>query len=118
MKLKAVRLKLTLVRGGRTTLESSKRTAKKSLRSSARLISESPKQFTAQYINTFSAANWKALPVSEKKQHTLSNCGGCQVYYFGIHTLFPNGDTVKPRKMVQDIVGKSGLKAQSELKPN
>ena len=40
------------------------------------------------------------------------------VHYFAIHTLFPNGDTVKPRKIVQDIVRKSGLKAQSKLKPN
>ena len=72
----------------------------------------------SQYINTFSAANWKVLPMSQKKQHTWSNCRGCQVHYFAIHTLFPNGDTVKPRKIVQDIVRKSGLKAQSKLKPN
>ena len=56
--------------------------------------------------------------MSQKKQHTWSNCGGCQVHYFAIHTLFSNGDTVKPRKIVQDIVRKSGLKAQSKLKPN
>lgn len=71
----------------------------------------------SQYIEAFSAANWKALPMSQKKQHTLSNCGGCQVHYFAIHTLFPNGETFKPRKLVQDALGKSGLKAQSELKP-
>ena len=58
-------------------------------------------------MNTFSAANWKALPVSQKKQHTLSNCGGCQVDYFAVHTLFAN---------VQGVVGNSGLKAQSKLK--
>ena len=56
--------------------------------------------------------------MSQKKQHTFSNCGGCQVPYFAIHTLFPNGDTVKPQKIVQDIVRKSGLKAQGKLKPN
>ena len=41
------RLRLTLVRDGRTTLESSKRTAETSLPSKARLISKSLKQFTA-----------------------------------------------------------------------
>ena len=62
----------------------------------------------SQYKNTFSAANWKALlSVSQKKQHTLSNCGGCQVYYFAVHTLFAN---------VQGVVGNRGLKAQSKLK--
>lgn len=60
-------------------------------------------------MNTFSAANWKALPVSQKKQHTLSNCGGYQVYYFAVHTLFAN---------VQGVVGNSGLKVQSKLKGN
>ena len=74
----------------------------------------------SQYTNTFSAANWKVLPMSQKKQHTCtwSNCGGCQVHYLAIHTLFPNGDTVKPQIIVQDIVRKSGLKAQGKLKPN
>ena len=45
--------------------------------------------------------------MSQKKQHTLSNCGGCQVDYFAVHTLFAN---------VQGVVVNSGLKAQSKLK--
>ena len=69
-------------------------------------------------MNTFSAANWKALPVSQKKQHTLSNCGGCEAHYFAVHTLFANGDIVKPQKTVQDVLGKSGLMAQSKFKPD
>ena len=70
-----------------------------------------------QYLETFSAANWKSLPVTQKKQHTLSNCGGCQVHYFAIHTLFPNGETFNSRKLVQEALVKSGVKAQSKGKP-
>ena len=45
----------------------------------------------AQYQDTFSMVNWKALNTAQKKQHTLSNCGGCQVHYYAIHNLFPSG---------------------------
>ena len=45
----------------------------------------------AQYQDTFSMVNWKALNTAQKKQHTLSNCGGCQVHYYAIHNLFLSG---------------------------
>ena len=71
----------------------------------------------SQYQEAFSPANWKALTASQKKQHTLSNCGACQVHYFATHTLFPGGETCKTHKLVQEALIESGLKAQSKMKP-
>ena len=71
----------------------------------------------AQYQYTFSAVNWKALTTGQKKQHTLSNCGGCQVHYYAIHNLFPSGETVKSQKLLKEALIESGAKTQSKVKP-
>lgn len=71
----------------------------------------------AQYQDTFSVANWKALNLTQKKQHTLSNCGGCQVHYYAIHYLFPSGETFKAQKLLKEALIESGVKTQSKVKP-
>lgn len=71
----------------------------------------------AQYQDTFSVVNWKALNTAQKKQHTLSNCGGCQVHYYAIHNLFPSGETFKSRKLLKEALIESGVKTESKVKP-
>ena len=71
----------------------------------------------AQYQDTFSVANWKALNTAQKKQHTLSNCGGCQVHYYATHNLFPSEETFKSQKLLKEAVIESGMKTQSKAKP-
>ena len=71
----------------------------------------------AQYQDTFSMVNWKALNTAQKKQHTLSNCGGCQVHYYGIHNFFPSGETFKTQKLLKEALIESGVKTQSKVKP-
>ena len=71
----------------------------------------------AQYQDTFSMVNWKALNTAQKKQHTLSNCGGCQVHYYAIHNFFPSGETFKTRKLLKEALIESGVKTQSKVKP-
>jgi len=66
----------------------------------------------AQYQDTFSVANWKAHNLTQKKQHTLSNCGGCQVHYYAIHYLFPTGETFKAQKLLKEALIESGVKTQ------
>ena len=70
----------------------------------------------AQYQDTFSMVNWKALNTAQKKQHTLSNCGGCQVHYYAIHNLFPSGETFKTRKLLKEALIESGVRTQSKVK--
>ena len=55
----------------------------------------------AQYQDTFSMVNWKVLITAQKKQHILSNCGGCQMHYYAIHNFFPSGETFKTRKLLR-----------------
>ena len=71
----------------------------------------------AQYQDTFSVVNWKALNTAQKKQHTLSNCGGCQVHYYATHNLFPSGETFKSQKLLKGAIIESGMKTQSKAKP-
>ena len=71
----------------------------------------------AQYQDTFSMVNWKALNTAQKKQHTVSNCGGCQVHYYAIHNFFPSGETFKTRKLLKEALIESGVKTQSKVKP-
>ena len=71
----------------------------------------------AQYQDTFSMVNWKALNRAQKKQHTLSNCGGCQVHYYAIHNFFPSGEAFKTRKLLKEALIESGVKTQSKAKP-
>ena len=71
----------------------------------------------AQYRDMFSVVNWKALNTAQKKQHTLSNCGGCQVHYYAIHNLFPSGETFKSHKLLKEAIIESGIKTQRKVKP-
>ena len=71
----------------------------------------------AQYQDTFSMLNWKALNTVQKKQHTLSNCGGCQGHYYAIHNIFPRRETFKTRKLLKEVLIESGVKTQSKVKP-
>ena len=58
-------------------------------------------------LSSFSSAFSNSHPTISASS-TIRNKLGCHL---------PNGKTFKPRKLVQDALGKSGLKAQSELKP-
>ena len=41
------------------------------------------------YVNAFSSAKWKALPASQKANHSLSNCVGCATQFEQLQELFP-----------------------------
>ena len=71
----------------------------------------------AQYQDTFSMVNWKALNTVQKKQHTLSNCVGCPGHYYAIHNIFPRRETFKTRKLLKEVLIESGVKTQSKVKP-
>ncbi|CAH3157193.1 unnamed protein product, partial [Pocillopora meandrina] len=71
----------------------------------------------AQYQDMFSMVNWKALNTVQKKQHTLSNCGGCQGHYYAIHNIFHRRETFKTRKLLKEVLIESGVKTQSKVKP-
>ena len=42
------------------------------------------------YLTTFSRANWKALPKTEKAKHTLSFCNQCREHYYHLQKVFPS----------------------------
>ena len=42
-----------------------------------------------KYTNTFSTANWEALPGTEKSQHSLSNCVACATQFEQLQESFP-----------------------------
>ena len=42
-----------------------------------------------KYLDHFSAENWKKLSATERKQHSVSSCQGCQLHHFHFQTLFP-----------------------------
>lgn len=42
-----------------------------------------------KYTNTFSSANWEALPGTEKSQHSLSNCVACATQFEQLQESFP-----------------------------
>ena len=66
----------------------------------------------SQYQETFSAENWKALTQSQKKQHTLSNCEGCRINFFATNSQFCKGGA-----LMKHALHKSGVKAQTQVKP-
>ena len=57
----------------------------------------------SEYLQYFSLKNWKALPESQKSEHTMSNCDACQVHHFAMQSFFPNGAKLKPQKLVQKV---------------
>lgn len=55
-----------------------------------------------EYLRYFSLTNWKALPDTQKSEHTRSNCDACQVHHFAMQAIFPNAAQLKPQKLVRD----------------
>ena len=53
-------------------------------------------------LRYFSLTNWKALPETQKSEHTRSNCEACQVHHFAMQSIFPNAAQLKPQKLVRD----------------
>ena len=68
----------------------------------------------SEYLQYFSLKNWKALPESQKSEHTKSNCDACQVHHFAIQSFFPNGAKLKPQKLVQNVLAENASKANSK----
>ena len=71
----------------------------------------------SEYLQYFSLQNWKALPESQKSEHTMSNCDACQVHHFAMQSFFPNGAKLKPQKLVQNVLAENASKANSKVKP-
>ena len=71
----------------------------------------------SEYLQYFSLKNWKALPESQKSEHTLSNCDACQVHHFAMQSFFPNGAKLKPQKPAQNVLAENASKANSKVKP-
>ena len=42
-----------------------------------------------RYVETFSSANWEALPSSKKASHSLSNCVACATQFAELQLGFP-----------------------------
>ena len=42
-----------------------------------------------EYCQTFSVTNWKALPLSKQKEHTMTQCSACANEYFELQNKFP-----------------------------
>ena len=55
-----------------------------------------------EYLWYFSLPNWKALPETQKSEHTRSKCDACQVHHFSIQFIFPNAMQLTPQKLVWD----------------
>ena len=53
-----------------------------------------------QYLRYFSLTNWKALPETQKSEHTRSNCDACRVHHFAMQSIFPNAAQLEPQKLV------------------
>lgn len=70
-----------------------------------------------EYIKYFSTANWKSLPVSQRQEHTMSNCRACEVHHFAMQSLFPSNNKLKPQKLVQEAFVQTGNKGSSKAKP-
>ena len=71
----------------------------------------------SEYLQYFSLKNWKALPESQKSEHTMSNCDACQVHHFAMQSFFPNGAKLKPQKLVQNVLAENASKANGKVKP-
>ncbi|KAL9977591.1 hypothetical protein ACROYT_G015012 [Oculina patagonica] len=70
-----------------------------------------------KYLHHFSLAKWKALPESQKSEHTMLNCDACQVHHFAVQSLFPNAAKLKPQRLVQDALAQNENKLNSKVKP-
>ena len=70
-----------------------------------------------EYLPYFSLTNWKALPETQKSEHTRSNCDACQVHHFAMQSLFPNVAQLKPQKLVQDGLAQNESNGNVSVKP-
>ena len=70
-----------------------------------------------EYLKCFSTEEWTSLPQSQKSQHTLSNCRGCEVHHFAVQSLFPSTGKLKPQKVIQEALAASGNTVNSKTKP-
>ena len=71
------------------------------------------------YLKHFSLSNWKALPASQKSQHTMSNCSACQVHHFDFQSLFPTttAGKCKPQTLIRQALMESKNKGNKTIKP-
>ena len=53
-----------------------------------------------EYCRTFSVTNWKALPLSKKKEHTMTKCSACATEYFELQMKFPGLPCFEPESIV------------------
>ena len=70
-----------------------------------------------EYLPYFSLTNWKALPETQKSEHTRSNCDACQDHHFAMQSLFPNVAQLKPQKLVQDGLTQNESNGNVSVKP-
>ena len=70
-----------------------------------------------KYLRYFSLTNWKALPETQKSEHTRSNCDACQVHHFALQSIFPNAEQLKPQKLVQDGLAQNESNGNINVKP-
>ena len=70
-----------------------------------------------EYLPYFSLTNWKALPETQKSEHTRSNCDACQVHHFAMQSLFPNVVQLKPQKLVRDGLAQNESNGNVSVKP-
>ena len=72
-----------------------------------------------EYLRSFSLTSWKALPETQKSEHTRSNCDACQVHHFAMQSLFPNATItkLKPQKLVVDGLAQNENNGNMKVKP-
>lgn len=70
-----------------------------------------------EYLRYFSLTNWKALPDTQKSEHTRSNCDACQVHHFAMQAIFPNVAQLKPQKLVRDGLAQNESNGNVNVKP-
>ena len=70
-----------------------------------------------EYLRYFSLTNWKAIPETQKSEHTRSNCDACHVHHFAMHSTFPNAAQLKPLKLVRDGLAQNESNGNVNVKP-
>ena len=69
-----------------------------------------------EYLWYFSLPNWKALPETQKSEHTRSKCDACQVHHFSIQFILPNAMQLMPQKLVWDGLGQNESNGNVNIK--
>ena len=70
-----------------------------------------------EYLRYFSLTNWKALPETQKSEHTRSNCDACQVHHFAMQSIFPSAAQLQPQKLVRDGLAQNERYGNVNVKP-